>query len=138
MGKFAGFLKRIKNITNNIGNYIINELSKINDGYKYIKPKIKPLIDGALSFVPGGAIIGWGVEKGLDRASNLIDTAKYGIDHPNTFLPTTDISNDIRKGWGTENPNLTIEEVKATLKPGDILVYGPARWQPTCCNICWK
>ena len=100
MGKFAGFLKRIKNFGNNLGNYIINGLSKINDGYKYVKPKVKPLIDGALSFVPGGALIGWGVEKGLDRASNLIDTAKYGIDHPNTFLPTNDIPSDIRNKNG--------------------------------------
>ena len=69
---------------------MINGMSKLNDVYKKIKPTIKPVVDAALSFVPLGGLIGWGVEKGFDNISKNIDFAKYGIDHPNTFLPSYD------------------------------------------------
>ena len=69
---------------------MINGMSKLNDVYKKIKPTIKPVVDAALSFVPLGGLIGWGVEKGFDKISKNIDFAKYGIDHPNTFLPSYD------------------------------------------------
>ena len=92
MGKFAGFWKRVKNLGTNVLNGMINGMSKLNDVYKKIKPTIKPVVDAALSFVPLGGVIGWAAEKGLDKISKTIDFAKYGIDHPNTFLPSYDNS----------------------------------------------
>lgn len=85
MGKFAGFWKRIKNFANNIGTYTINGLSKINDVYKNVYEKIKPGIDTVASFIPGGSVISWIADKGLNKVSDAIDMAKYGIDNPNTF-----------------------------------------------------
>ena len=61
MGKFAGFLKRAKKIAG-IGSGI---LSGINDIYK----GIKPLVNTAVGFLPGGSII----NQGLDIASNVVD-----------------------------------------------------------------
>ena len=61
MGKFAGFLKRVKKIAG-IGSGI---LGGINDIYK----GIKPLVNTAVGFLPGGSFI----NQGLDIASNVID-----------------------------------------------------------------
>ena len=88
MGKFAGFFKRVKNFGNNILNGMINGMSKLNNVYKKMKPTLKPIIDTALSFVPLGGLIGYGVEKGFDKISNLIDIGKFGVDNPNVFLPS--------------------------------------------------
>ena len=49
MGKFAGFLKRVKKIAG-IGSGI---LGGINDVYK----SIKPLVNTAVGFLPGGSFI---------------------------------------------------------------------------------
>ena len=61
MGKFAGFLKWVKKIAG-IGSGI---LGGINDIYK----GIKPLVNTAVGFLPGGSFI----NQGLDIASNVID-----------------------------------------------------------------
>ena len=61
MGKFAGFLKRVKKIAG-IGSGI---LGSINDIYK----GIKPLVNTAVGLLPGGSFI----NQGLDVASNVID-----------------------------------------------------------------
>ena len=64
MGKFAGFVKRVKKIAG-IGSGI---LGGINDIYK----QIKPLINTAVGFLPGGSFI----NQGLDIASNVVDKNK--------------------------------------------------------------
>ena len=61
MGKFAGFLKRMKKVSG-IGSGILGD---INDIYK----GIKPLVNTAVGFLPGGSFI----NQGLDIASNVID-----------------------------------------------------------------
>ena len=61
MGKFAGFLKQAKKIVG-IGSGI---LGVINDMYK----SIKPLVNTAVGFLPGGSFI----NQGLDIASNVVD-----------------------------------------------------------------
>ena len=61
MGKFAGFLKRVKKIAG-IGSGI---LGGINDMYK----SVKPLVNTAVGFLPGGSFI----NQGLDIASNVVD-----------------------------------------------------------------
>ena len=61
MGKFAGFLKRVKKIAG-IGSGI---LGGINDIYK----GIKPLVNTAVGFLSGVSFI----NQGLDIASNVID-----------------------------------------------------------------
>ena len=64
MGKFAGFLKRVKKLAG----YGTNVLSSINDIYKGVKPFVEPII-GA---VPYGNYI----NTGLDIGSKLIDKVK--------------------------------------------------------------
>ena len=61
MGKFAGFLKRVKKIAG-LGSGI---LGGINDMYK----SVKPLVNTAVGFLPGGSFI----NQGLDIASNVVD-----------------------------------------------------------------
>ena len=61
MGKFAGFLKRLKKIAGYGGTI----LSGINDLYK----NTKPFINSVVSALPGGGYI----NQGLDIASNVID-----------------------------------------------------------------
>ena len=87
MGKFAGFWKRVKNFGINALNSTINAMSKINSLYKQYKPAINAGIDALMSAIPGGSLAAPVVNLGLNKVSNLIDLAKYGIDHPNTFLP---------------------------------------------------
>ena len=61
---------------------------KINDGYKFIKPYVKPVIDGLLSFIPGGGIIGKIGEMGADKVSQTIDElVKITNLKPNEFKP---------------------------------------------------
>ena len=98
MGKFAGFWKRVKNFGINALNSTINAMSKVNDLYKKYMPSIKPFADAALSFVPGGSAISWVLDKGLNKASNMIDLAKYGIDHPNTILSGFENRNKLPPG----------------------------------------
>ena len=64
MGKFAGFLKRMKKIAGFGGSV----LSSINDIYKGVKPFVSPLID----LVPYGNYI----NKGLNAGSEFIDNIK--------------------------------------------------------------
>ena len=64
MGKFAGFLKRVKKIAG----FGSNILSSINDIYKGVKPFVSPLID----MIPYGNYI----NKGLNVASNFVDKVK--------------------------------------------------------------
>ena len=88
MGKFAGFLQRLKNIPGVVAKGIVKGLGKINDVYKVVKPYAKPLADLALNFVPGGFAIGVIAEQGLDKASNTIDTLVYNNNSkPGTILP---------------------------------------------------
>ena len=61
MGKFAGFLKRVKKLAG-IGSGI---LGGINDMYK----SVKPLVNTAVGFLPGGSFI----NQGLDITSNVVD-----------------------------------------------------------------
>ena len=90
MGKFAGFLKRVKNFGSNILNGFVNGISKLNNVYKEYKPIVDTGIGIALSALPGGSFAAPVVSFGLDRISKNIDLAKYGIDHPNSFLPSYD------------------------------------------------
>jgi hypothetical protein len=89
MGKFAGFWKRIKNIGINALNSTINGLSKINNLYKKYKPIVSTGIEALMCVVPGGALAAPIVNLGLNKISNLVDLAKFGIDNPNTFLPSS-------------------------------------------------
>ena len=61
MCKFAVFLKKAKKIAG-IGSGI---LGGINDMYK----SVKPLVNTAVGFLPGGSFI----NQGLDIASNVVD-----------------------------------------------------------------
>ena len=61
MGKFAGFLKRVKKVAG-IGSGILGGINDISNG-------IKPLVNTAVGFLPGGSFI----NQGLDIASNVID-----------------------------------------------------------------
>ena len=61
MGKFAGFLKRVKKIAG-LGSGI---LGGINDMYK----SVNPLVNTAVGFLPGGSFL----NQGLDIASNVVD-----------------------------------------------------------------
>ena len=90
MGKFAWFWKRVKNFVNVIPYKIINGLSKINDFYKNNQTLINGAIDAGIGLLPGGAFASPIVNFGLNKISKLIDKAKYGIDHPNSFLPAYD------------------------------------------------
>ena len=87
MGKFAGFWKRIKNIGINALNSTINGLSKINNLYKKYKPIVTTYIETLMAALPGGSLSAPIVNLGLNKISNLVDLAKFGIDHPNTSLP---------------------------------------------------
>ena len=94
MGKFAGFLKRLKQFANNTGTKIVNGLvkgiGKVNDVYKVVKPFAKPIVDGLLNFVPGGSLIGKIAELGFDKASSTIDDLqRINKLDKNTFLPLT-------------------------------------------------
>ena len=64
MGKFAGFLKRVKKIAG----FGTNVLNSINNIYKGVKPFVEPLID----MVPYGNYI----NTGLNIGSNVIDKIK--------------------------------------------------------------
>ena len=81
MGKFAGFLKRLKKIAG-YGGAI---LGGINDLYK----NTKPFVNSVVSALPGGAII----NKGLDIASNIIDKA---VPYTNAFLDASERSKAIK------------------------------------------
>ena len=61
MGKFAGFLKRVKRVAG----FASNVLSKINDVYK----STKPIVQGVVNALPGGGYI----NQALDFGSNVID-----------------------------------------------------------------
>ena len=90
MGKFAGFLKRLKNIPNTIAKGIVKGIGKLNDVYKVVKPFAKPIVDGLLTFVPGGSLIGKIAELGFDKASSTIDDLqRINKLDKNTFLPLT-------------------------------------------------
>lgn len=88
MAKFAGFWKRVKNFGINALNSTVNAMSKVNNLYKQYKPFINTGIDALMSAIPGGSLAAPIVNLGLNKVSNMIDLAKYGIDHPNTFLPS--------------------------------------------------
>ena len=61
MGKFAGFLKRMKKVAG-IGSGILSDINGIYNG-------IKPLVNTAIRFLPGGSFL----NQGLDIVSNIID-----------------------------------------------------------------
>lgn len=61
MGKFAGFLKRIKKI----GGFGLDILNKVNDVYK----GVNPFVGDILETVPFGNSI----KKGLDVGSKILD-----------------------------------------------------------------
>ena len=87
MGKFAGFLKRVKKIAG-IGSGI---LGGINDVYK----SIKPLVNTAVGFLPGGSFI----NQGLDIASNVIDKVQ-----------------PITKNWISESDHNRIKSINDNVK----------------------
>ena len=88
MAKFAGFLKRLKNIPNGIAKGIVKGIGKLNDVYKTVKPYAKPIVDGLLTLVPGGSLIGKVAELGFDKASSTIDNLEKITNlPPNTILP---------------------------------------------------
>ncbi len=61
MGKFAGFLKRMKKLAG----YGVNILNRVNDIYKGVKPFISPLIESSS--------YGKYINKGLDYGSKLLE-----------------------------------------------------------------
>ncbi len=81
MGKFAGFLKRLKKVAG-YGGAI---LGGINDLYK----NTKPFVNSIVSTLPGGGII----NKGLDIASGIIDKA---VPYTNAFLDASERSKAIK------------------------------------------
>ena len=87
MGKFAGFLKRMKKVAG-IGSGI---LGGINDIYK----GIKPLVNTAVGFLPGGSFI----NQGLDIASNVIDKVQ-----------------PITKNWINESDQNKIKSINDNIK----------------------
>ena len=87
MGKFAGFLKRMKKVAG-IWSGI---LGGINDIYK----GIKPLVNTAVGFLPGGSFI----NQSLDIASNVIDKVQ----------PTT-------KKWISESDHNRIKSINDNVK----------------------
>ena len=64
MGKFAGFLKRIKKAAG----YGMSLLGGLNDIYK----GVKPFAENVISSLPGGSII----NKGLNWGSKVLDIAQ--------------------------------------------------------------
>ena len=87
MGKFAGFLKRMKKVAG-IGSNIIGG---INDIYK----GIKPLVNTAVGFLPGGSFI----NQRLDIASNVIDKVQ-----------------PITKNWISESDQNRIKSINDNIK----------------------
>ena len=92
MGKFAGFLKRIKKVAG-LGSAVLNGL---NNDYKVVKPAADTLIN----LVPGGNYI----TTGLNCASKAIDTInqiakKYLIDEDNKEK-LENLSNNIKRHAG--------------------------------------
>ena len=87
MVKFAGFLKRMKKVAG-IGSGI---LGGINDIYK----GIKPLVNTAVGFLPGGSFI----NQGLDIASNVIDKVQ-----------------PITKNWISESDQNKIKSINDNIK----------------------
>ena len=86
MGKFAGFLKRVKNfIIGTIPNTIDKGVFKLNKIYKDYKPIIDAgiylvleLAGGPIAGIVGGTI----ANLGLNKASKLTDKAEWGYNHP--------------------------------------------------------
>lgn len=87
MGKFAGFLKRVKKLAG----YGVGLLSGVNDIYK----GIKPFADNVIGSLPGGNII----NKGLSLGSKLIDKVQ-----------------PITKNWITEDDKEKIENINDNIK----------------------
>ena len=92
MGKFAGFLKRIKKVAG-LGSAVLNGL---NNAYKVVKP----VADTLINLVPGGNYI----TTGLNCASKTIDTInqiaqKYLIDE-NNKEKLENLSNNIKRHAG--------------------------------------
>ena len=87
MGKFAGFIKSMKKVAG-IGSGI---LGGINDIYK----GIKPLVNTAVGFLPGGSFI----NQGLDIASNVIDKVQ-----------------PITKNWKRESDQNRIKSINDNIK----------------------
>lgn len=81
MGKFAGFLKRLKKIAGYGGAV----LGGINDLYK----NTKPFVNSIVSALPGGGYI----NQGLDFASKVIDKA---VPYTNAFLDASERSKAIK------------------------------------------
>ena len=85
MGKFAGFLKRVKNfIIGTIPNTIDKGVFKLNKIYKDYKPIVDAgihlgleLAGGPIAGIVGGTI----ANLGLNKASKLADKAEWGYNH---------------------------------------------------------
>ena len=97
MGKFAGFLKRVKKISG----FGANVLSSINDIYK----GVKPFADTVIGALPYGNYI----NKGLDIGSKLVDkikpiTSNWLNDNDKNKLK--DIDKNIKRYGGTVTQNL--------------------------------
>ena len=92
MGKFAGFLKRVKKVAG-LGTAVLNGLNSV---YKSVKPFTQDIV-GALPF-------GSYINKGLDVGSKLIDKVqpyaqKYLIDESNKD-DLENLSNNIKRHAG--------------------------------------
>ena len=85
MGKFAGFLKRVKNfIIGTIQNTIAKCVFKLNKIYKDYKPIVDAGIYLGLELAGGpiASIIGCTIANlGLNRASKLTDKDEWGYNH---------------------------------------------------------
>ena len=98
MGKFAGFLKRVKNfmfetIPNKVGPALAKGMFAINKFYKKYEPYISAGIHGVLDLAAGpigGTIAGVVADLGLKRASNLLDKAEWMYNHPGELITNYD------------------------------------------------
>jgi len=104
MGKFAGFLKRVKRVAG----FASNVLSKINDVYK----STKPIVQGVVNALPGGGYI----NQALDFGSNVIDKI---TPMTNKWIETSDrtkinkFTDKAKRLGGDVMFNLTNDYVKA-------------------------
>ena len=144
MGKFAGFLKRVKNffletIPNKVGPALAKGMFAINKFYKKYEPIISAGIHGVLDLADGpigGTIAGIIADVGLKRASQLADKAEWMYNHPGEMISNYDTeqqykNNDVIKLPGKPNndkpiPGKPAEDINHNLTEGKMTVINNA------------
>ena len=144
MGKFAGFLKRVKNfmfetIPNKVGPALAKGMFAINKFYKKYEPYISAGIHGVLDLAAGpigGTIAGIFADVGLKRTSQLADKAEWMYNHPGELITNYDTqkqyeNKDVIKLPGKPNndqpiPGKPAEDVNHNLTEGKMTVINDA------------